>query len=85
MESRTTLGTLPIPEKEGYWFLGWFTDPVGGHQIGSFTPVIRNATYYAHWTDEVETTDVTFVDNVPMTLTYDDNLTVNITFEDNIW
>lgn len=81
----TQIGELPKPQKEGMFFLGWYTEPDGGTPIWDFTYATRHATYYAHWTDKVETFPVTFVDNIYATLTYDDNSAVEIIFEDNIW
>ena len=45
---------LPIPEKAGAVFLGWFTDPVEGTQVTetNYTPA-SNTTLYAHWADPV--------------------------------
>ena len=43
---------LPIqPLKDGYTFLGWFTDPEGGEQVTRETIFTGTgpATYYAHW------------------------------------
>ena len=45
------LGTLPITERIGYIFEGWFTEKDGGTQITSNTTMpAYNPTYYAHWT-----------------------------------
>ncbi|MBR0133362.1 MAG: InlB B-repeat-containing protein [Lachnospiraceae bacterium] len=44
-------GNLPGASRNGYGFLGWFTDKVGGSQI-SDTTILKNAgdqTVYAHW------------------------------------
>lgn len=49
-------GELPVATRDGYSFLGWFSDPVAGEQIFSETMVTVNyvETLYAHWSD-VET------------------------------
>lgn len=49
-------GELPVATRDGYSFLGWFSDPVAGEQIFSETMVTINyvETLYAHWSD-VET------------------------------
>lgn len=41
---------LPIPEKAGFTFLGWFTQEVGGEQVSetNYTPA-SSTTLYAHW------------------------------------
>jgi len=43
------LERLPEARREGYTFLGWFTEPVGGRRVTEDTPVNGNVTYYAHW------------------------------------
>ena len=44
-------GTLPVPLREGWDFLGWFTLPEGGEQITEQTVFAGDAdlTLYAHW------------------------------------
>lgn len=45
--------TLPIPTREGYSFLGWYTQEQGGEKIEYSTIVSENEshTLYAHWED----------------------------------
>ena len=43
------LGTLPVPKKSGYEFLGWYTKKTAGILVTGNTKVTKNATYYAHW------------------------------------
>jgi uncharacterized repeat protein (TIGR02543 family) len=43
------LGDLPVPEKVGYTFLGWFTLENDGIQISSAAQVLQNQTYFAQW------------------------------------
>ena len=40
---------MPIPTRNGYNFLGWFTSASGGTQISETTTVTGNVTYWAHW------------------------------------
>ena len=45
-------GDLPVPdEREGYTFLGWFTEKEGGTEVKSTTKVTNGETHtiYAHW------------------------------------
>ena len=49
----TAIGTLPKPTRDGYSFLGWFTEAEGGTQISSSTVVAGDVAFYAHWTDQV--------------------------------
>ena len=44
-------GALPIPNRTGYTFGGWFTTASGGSQVMSFTTVTQASahTLYAHW------------------------------------
>ena len=52
----SALGNLPVPEKTGYTFKGWFTDPTSGTQISSSTTINANTNYYAHWVENVTVT-----------------------------
>ena len=52
----SALGDLPIPEKTGFTFKGWFTDPTSGTQITSSTTINANVNYYAHWVENVTVT-----------------------------
>ena len=46
-----TYGELPTATRDGYVFLGWFTDASSGAQIKEDSPVTitANQTLYAHW------------------------------------
>lgn len=46
-------GELPVAYRDGYEFLGWFSDPVGGEQVVADTMVTVNyvENLYAHWSD----------------------------------
>ena len=46
-------GELPVAYRDGYAFLGWFSDPVSGEQVFAETMVTVNyvETLYAHWSD----------------------------------
>ena len=51
-----SLEKLPTPEREGTWlFLGWFTEPASGLNVGKGTQVTEetcfdeDSTVYAHW------------------------------------
>ena len=43
---------LPTPERTGYMFDGWFTEPSGGSEVtnGSTVTTTESHTLYAHWT-----------------------------------
>ena len=43
------VGTLPIPTRSGYDFLGWFTEANGGTQVNETTIITEDITFYAHW------------------------------------
>ena len=45
-----TLNSLPTAEKEGYDFVGWFTQKQGGTQLLVNQPITQS-TYYAQYTD----------------------------------
>ena len=44
-----TIGELPVPTRENYAFLGWYTGITDGVQITSSTIPSNSSTYYAHW------------------------------------
>lgn len=58
-------GNLPVPSRNGYNFLGWFTSASGGTQITSDTTVdlTSDQTLYAHWSYASTTYTVTFSPN----------------------
>ena len=85
-----TLGTpmtsLPVPEKEGYTFVGWFDAEEGGNQITSSTVFnsLSSNEIYAHW--EKNKYSVTFNsnggNNSPQNLSnvlYDTSITIEST------
>lgn len=45
------INSIPVPTREGYTFIGWFTEPVGGTQVTSSTIVNNQNAHelYAHW------------------------------------
>jgi uncharacterized repeat protein (TIGR02543 family) len=45
-------GTLPVPTRDKYKFLGWYTKTSGGTKITASTKVkiTKDTKYYAHWT-----------------------------------
>ncbi len=46
-----TLGSLPVPVREGYTFEGWYTDTEGGVQVTASTRLeeASDQAVYAHW------------------------------------
>lgn len=57
----TAFGELPIPEKRGYTFVGWFTSEKHGTQMINASSVLKigeNTTLYAHW--QANTYKITF-------------------------
>lgn len=55
---KETYGVLPVPQREGYTFFGWFTSANGGDKIESSTKVSKtvNHTLYAHWGKNITVT-----------------------------
>lgn len=43
------IGTLPIPKRAGYTFLGWYTKKSSGKKIDTSYAVTKNITLYAQW------------------------------------
>ena len=44
-----TIGELPTPVRNGYLFVGWFTQPENGVHVTSSTVIYDDVTYYARW------------------------------------
>ena len=47
--SEGRLDSLPTPTREGYTFLNWCSEPVGGYSIGTSKIYTADTTIYAHW------------------------------------
>lgn len=47
--SGSAIGTLPELTREGYTFLGWYTEKDGGVQVTTSTVITEDLTIYAHW------------------------------------
>ena len=45
----TRVGDLPVPLREGYEFVGWFTAATGGRRIADNVLVTGDLTLYAQW------------------------------------
>lgn len=53
--------TLPAdPTRDGYKFLGWFTERNGGSEVSSDTVVTGNMTVHAHWERIIPTYTVSY-------------------------
>ena len=65
-------GELPVPERSGYTFLGWFTQQEGGTQVTADTEVsiAEDHTLYAHWRQRTDIPDTVF-SFTKQTATYD--------------
>lgn len=48
-------GPLPIPSRNGFQFLGWYTEPTNGKRINMYCPVKihTDQILYAHWLENV--------------------------------
>ena len=44
------IGTLPVPERVGYTFDGWYSDEIAGSGVQADDTVISDMGLYAHWT-----------------------------------
>ena len=51
---------IPTATREGYEFVGWFTDPENGTQIDGTEAITQQTEYYAHWTELSTTATVTY-------------------------
>ena len=71
---RDAIGELPVPVRENYRFLGWFTAAVDGTEVEASHILSDNMTLYAHWEPAVAnlviaTSDNALFSNVFQTLT----------------
>lgn len=55
VQKGATVGTLPIPTRTGYNFLGWYTSATGGTKVSASTVVNGDVTYYAQWEKAIVT------------------------------
>ncbi len=65
LESGVLSGAPPIPTREGYTFLGWYTALTEGELVTASTVFYDNATVYALW-KEVDTSILATVTFVPV-------------------
>ncbi len=77
-------GELPVATRDGYSFLGWFSDATGGEQIIPDTIVTINyvENLYAHWSD-IERYTFTFDSGLgsacePITAAYGDEISMPV-------
>ena len=49
VEDGTPLGELPVPSRDDYLFIGWFTAADGGEEVSAKVVVTSGITFYAHW------------------------------------
>ena len=59
----STVGSVEEPTREGYEFLGWFTDKVGGARFYSNLQIMQDMTVYAHWKMKELSYTVKYEDN----------------------
>lgn len=55
VEEGREIGPLPVPVREGYEFLGWYTQANGGVQVTASDKVTGDMTLYAHWKQDQAT------------------------------
>ena len=48
-DSNMPTAPLSIPTREGYTFLGWFTEPTGGERVTALDETTNGITLYAQW------------------------------------
>ena len=65
--SDPVVGNLDTPTKDGYEFLGWYTQETGGTRITENTVITEDTTVYAHWKANSTPTPSTY------TITYNAN------------
>lgn len=45
----TAIPSIPSSSRDGYTFLGWYTDSTDGTRVDADTKITQNCTLYAHW------------------------------------
>lgn len=46
------IGSMPVPQRPGHAFIGWYTEAEGGTKVRSDYVVTSDINLYAHWTDD---------------------------------
>ena len=60
----STIPELPIPERDGYTFLGWYTAAEGGEKVTENTLIdALDITLYAHWLKDISYTPIKTVES----------------------
>ena len=60
----STIPELPIPERDGYTFLGWYTAAEGGEKVTENTLIdAMDITLYAHWLKDISYTPIKTVES----------------------
>ena len=60
VEYGDAIGVLPVPTKQFYKFIGWYTNVVGGNKITSNQIIQSNVTYYAQY--KIDASAILFID-----------------------
>lgn len=47
------IGSMPIPKRVGYNFLGWYTSPTGGTKVMPSTEVNSDMILFPHWEEKI--------------------------------
>ena len=65
VEEGATLASVPNPTRQGYNFLGWFTDSACTTKADLNTPITSDVTFYAGWEKLVTSEDIqTAIDDI---------------------
>lgn len=67
-----TVTPYPTPTFEGYHFVGWYTERVGGTKVTNLTAEHHTKTLYAQWVDDEGNSSIVQEGNVTVTVTATD-------------
>lgn len=80
-----TLGSLPILEREGYKFIGWYTDPINGEKVFEDEYISSDRTIYAHWKKYSVKMNGNYYDTIQEAINKATSETTTITLLDDVY
>lgn len=76
----SNIGDLPVPQRTGYTFDGWFTEVNGGYEVTPTYKMTEDITIYAHWTKAKNPVTSLTIDQDVININISDNLEIHYTY-----